>query len=314
CINLTSYKKFLLYNQAEKLTCLPMNSSTPKWHALTLPLVPGLDELLAAYFFERGAVGSTQGDGQLAVYFPEPCDIEKIAEELRKFLAALRDTEMNVPPEKISHHVIETQDWHSAWKQHFKPIFISERVSVRPSWENPIAAPGQVDLIIEPKQAFGTGHHATTRRMIRLLEKYLRPGMRGIDVGTGSGILSIAAVKLQPNVRLIALDIDPVAIEAARENICLNRVEDCITLYVGTLADLSSPRVDLILANLQYQPLVELLAEFYQDLKPEGILLLSGLLAHEGNSLQSALERSGLRCLEIQEEEEWLSLAATRKT
>jgi ribosomal protein L11 methyltransferase len=291
-----------------------MKSPLPKWRVLTLPLVPGLDELLAADLFNRGAVGSTQMDGELVVYFPAHSDIEKIVNGVQSFLANLRDCGINFPTSAITHQEIETQDWHSAWKQHFKPIFISEHVSVRPSWENAVATPGQIDLIIEPKQAFGTGHHATTRGMIQLLEKYLQPGMRGIDVGTGSGILAIAAAKLQPNVRIIALDIDPVAIEAARENISLNHVEDCVTLYAGTFAAISTPPVDLILANLQYQPLLELLAVFYQNLKPEGILLLSGLLANEGDPLRSALERSGLRCLEIREEEEWLSLAATRKT
>lgn len=291
-----------------------MNSATPKWHVLTFPIIAGLDELLAAYLFDRGAVGSTLADNQLAVYFPESSDIEKIATDLQRFLLDLRDSGINFPPAPITCQEIETQDWDAAWKHHFKPILISARVSVRPSWENAIATPEQIDLIIEPKQAFGTGHHATTRNMIQLLEKHLRPGMRVLDVGTGSGILAIAAVKLQPKVRVVGLDIDPVAIEAARENIYLNHAEDCVTLYVGTLAALRTPPVDLILANLQYQPLLELLADFFHYLKPEGIMLLSGLLAHEGDPLRSALERSGLRWIETREEEEWLSLAATRKT
>jgi ribosomal protein L11 methyltransferase len=147
--------------------------------------------------------------------------------------------------------------------------------------------------------------------MVRTLEKYLRPGMCVIDVGTGTGILAIAVAKLQPNVRVVALDTDPVAVDAAQENICLNHVTDCVKLYAGPVATLQTQPVDLILANLQYQPLVELLADLAQRLKAKGVLLLSGLLAHEGESIQKNLEHAGMRCIEIRKEEEWLTLAAT---
>jgi ribosomal protein L11 methyltransferase len=274
-------------------------------------MASGLDELLSAYLFDQGAVGITQSEDQVLVYFSEPCDLGQIESELQRFLARLRAGGINLPAITIARQQIEAQDWHSAWKRHFKPIFISERVLVRPSWETAMMAPGQIEIIIDPKQAFGTGHHATTRSMMQMLEKYLRAGMHVIDVGTGTGILAIAAAKLQPNVSVIALDSDPVAIEAAQENICLNHVQDCVKLYAGTPEALQPLPVDLILANLQYPMLLPLQADFSRRLKKEGILLISGLLEHEGEPMQQALAGFGLRVIETRKEEEWLTLAAT---
>jgi ribosomal protein L11 methyltransferase len=282
------------------------------WQVISLHPGAGLDEILSALLFDRGAVGTQQMEDRLLVYFPEPCESAKIANDLQTFLAQLRAGGVKLPEITITHQQIAAQDWHSAWKRYFKPIFISERVLIRPSWEAAVAlAPGQIEIIIDPKQAFGTGHHATTRGMVQLLEKYLRPGMRAIDVGTGSGILAIAAAKLQPDVRVVALDTDPIAVEAAYENINLNRVQDCVKLYTGPLAALRMQQVDLILANLQHQTLLPLLADFSSRLPKRGVLLLSGLLIQESESIRSALESSGLQCIENRIEEEWLTLAAT---
>lgn len=286
-----------------------MKNNLQTWQVLSLHPGFGFDEILAAHLFDLGAVGTQQMEDRLLVYFPEPCAITKIANDLQTFLAQLRAGGMNLPEVTITHQQIEAQDWHSAWKRYFKPIFISDRVLVRPSWEVPVA-PGQIEIIIDPKQAFGTGHHATTRSMVQLLEKYLRPGMRAIDVGTGTGILAIAAAKLQPNVQVVALDTDPIAVEAACENINLNRVQDCVKLYTGPLAALRVQTVDLILANLQHQTLLPLLADFSSRLSRGGVLLLSGLLVQESESIRLALESSGLQCIETRTEEEWLTLAA----
>jgi ribosomal protein L11 methyltransferase len=288
-----------------------MTPAPQSWQILSLHPGLGLDEILAALLFDLGAVGTQQMEDRLLVYFPEPCAITKIANDLQTFLAQLRAGGMNLPEVTITHQQIEAQDWHSAWKRYFKPIFISVRVLIRPSWEAPVAlASGQIEIVIDPKQAFGTGHHATTRSMVQLLEKYLRPGMHIIDVGTGTGILAIAAVKLQPNVQVVALDTDPIAVEAASENINLNHVQDCIKLYTGPLAALCVQTVDLILANLQHQILLPLLADFSSRLSRGGVLLLSGLLVQESESIRSALESSGLQCIETRTEEEWLTLAA----
>jgi ribosomal protein L11 methyltransferase len=289
-----------------------MRSFSQTWQVLSLHPGPGLDEMLAALLFDLGAVGTQQMEDHLLAYFPEPCESTKIANDLQTFLAQLRAGGVNLPEITITRREIEAQDWHSAWKRYFKPIFISERVLVRPSWEAAVLlAPGQIEIIIDPKQAFGTGHHATTRGMVQLLEKYLQPGMHAIDAGTGTGILAIAAAKLQPGVQVVALDTDPIAVEAAFENIHLNRVQDCVKLYIGPLAALRVQPVDLILANLQYHPLLSLLADFPHRLQRNGILLLSGLLIHEGESIRPALENFGLQCIETRTEEEWLTLAAT---
>jgi ribosomal protein L11 methyltransferase len=282
------------------------------WQVISLHPGLGVDELISAYLFGLGAVGTHEMEDRLLAYFPEPCEITKIENDLQTFLAQLRAGGLNLPEIAITRQQLAAQDWHSAWKRYFKPIFISERVLIRPSWEAAVAlAPDQIEIIIDPKQAFGTGHHATTRSIVQLLEKYLRPGMRAIDVGTGTGILAIAAAKLQPKVQVVALDTDPIAVEAAVENIQLNHVQDCVKLYVGPLAALCVQTVDLILANLQYHPLLSLLADFSPRLRRNGVLLLSGLLVQEGESIRTALESVGMQCIETRTEEEWLTLAVT---
>ncbi len=282
------------------------------WQMLMLRPGAALEEMLAAYLFERGAVGTQQIEDRLLAYFPEPCDIADLSNGVQNVLEQLRAGGIDLPRCTITHEPIAAQDWHTAWKKYFKPFLISPRVLIRPSWETAALAPGQIEIVIDPKQAFGTGHHATTRGMLRLLEKYLRPAMRVIDAGTGTAILAIAAAKLQPGVRVIAFDNDPLAGEAAQENIQLNRVADCVKLFTGTLAALRLPPVDLILANLQHLTLLELLPDLAALLKPGGVLLLSGLLAHEGDSIIAAAERAGLPCLELQPEEEWLTIALAR--
>ncbi len=290
-----------------------MMPSPQTWQVLSLHPGAGLDEILSAPLFDLGAVGTQQIEDRLLIYFPEPCEIAKIESDLQNFLAQLRAGGISLPPITMARERIEAQDWHSAWKRHFKPIFISARVLVRPSWEAAVAlAPGQIEIIIDPKQAFGTGHHATTRSMVQMLEKYLRPGMRAVDVGTGTGILAIAAAKLASNVQIVAFDTDPIAVEAAFENINLNRVQDCVKLYTGPLAALRVQTVDLILANLQYHPLLSLLADFAPRLQRNGVLLLSGLLVQEGESIRPALENVGMQCIETRTEEEWLTLAAVK--
>jgi ribosomal protein L11 methyltransferase len=259
--------------------------------------------------FDRGAVGTQQLEDRLLAYFPEPCEIESIESGVRAYLARLRAGGMQLPTITMAHERIVAQDWHSAWKRHFKPFLVSARILIRPSWESAALAPGQIEIVIDPKQAFGTGHHATTRSMLLMLEKYLQPGMRVIDVGTGTGILAIAAAKLQPGVQIVALDNDPIAVAAAQENIHLNLVPDCIKLYAGSLAALRVPPVDLILANLQQPILSALLPDFSSLLKRDGVLLMSGLLETEGESIKLASQRVGLACLEIRQEEEWLTLA-----
>jgi len=289
-----------------------MKSSPQSWQMFVLRPGVTLEEMLAAHLFERGAVGTQQIEDRLLAYFPEPCEVEAIVHDLRVYLNQCRAGGMVLPEITITHELIAAQDWHSAWKKYFKPFLVSPRVLIRPSWETAALASGQIEIVIDPKQAFGTGHHATTRSMLRLLEKYLRPAMRVIDAGTGTAILAIAAAKLQSEVRVVAFDNDPLAGEAAQENIQLNRVAAWVKLFTGTLAALRMPPADLILANLQHLTLLELLPELAAALKHDGVMLLSGLLAQEGESIKSAAQRLGLQCLEIQQEEEWLTIAVSR--
>ena len=221
---------------------------------------------------------------------------------------------------------IEESDepWRDKWKEFFKPTRITERIIVKPTWceypepDRPGAVqpqPDDVVIEIDPGMAFGTGTHETTSLALKLLEKYLRPQDRVLDIGVGSGILSIAAAKLGCR-SVIGVDIDPDAVRVARENLELNRVSALATAEQGDLTeglDLSAwngEKADLVVANLLANLVVRLTPAVPVHLKTGGLYLTSGILTVKQQEVAAALTENGFRVLEIKEDGEWCAIAA----
>lgn len=215
------------------------------------------------------------------------------------------------PLPKISVRLLKEQNWNEEWEKTIKPIQVTDRIMIAPSWQDPAPLTDGIILIIDPKMSFGTGYHETTRMMIKLLEKYVKEGMNILDVGTGTGILAIAGIKLGAK-SAVGIDLDEWAYNNAVENASRNRVSDSIHIVLGELATAPAGPFDLIAANLQKDVIDPLLDEMTRHLASRGILLLSGLLLADRTPMLETLHRAGLSTIDEMTENEWVALAAKR--
>ncbi len=205
---------------------------------------------------------------------------------------------------------LSEEDWANAWKAYYPVLQVGERLVVVPAWRRFRPRPEQVVLRLDPGMAFGTGLHPTTQLCLRAIERYARPEMRTLDLGTGSGILAIAAVKLGIT-SILAVDKDPVAVQAARQNARRNRQARNIEIREGTLAPGMGP-FDLILGNLLARVLLDLAGLLAGALAPGGILIASGVLIEQAEEVTAALRAVGLDVFEQPRQGDWVALLARR--
>jgi len=240
-------------------------------------------------------------------FFPENETVAGQCRALEKRLACLNET-AGIRSRVVYRHIDE-EDWAESWKAFFWPEKISKTIVVKPTWRSYRAAAGETVLEIDPGMAFGTGTHPTTRLCINLVETHLKKGDRVLDIGTGSGILLIAAAKLGAG-RLVGIDIDPVAVDVARKNLLLNRVDEPVfTLHTGTLAAVREEPFDLIVANILSEVIVDLLDDIPRLLKKNGLFICSGLVENNKPQVRSAMAAIGLTFLAEQSLESWVALA-----
>lgn len=208
---------------------------------------------------------------------------------------------------------VSDEEWKDEWKKYFKPSRITEKIIIKPTWEK-YEKENENEIVIEldPGMAFGTGTHETTGMCIRLLEKYIasdKSCTKVLDIGCGSGILSIAAALLGA-VEVLGIDIDPVAIQVSRENIALNQLESAVSIIEGDLTKGLNYKADIITANLTADLVISLAKDIKKHLDKDGIFISSGILTDKNESVISALEEGGFRIIEILEQGEWCAMAA----
>ena len=200
---------------------------------------------------------------------------------------------------------IKEEDWSKGWKETFKPIEVTDKIVIKPSWINQ-RFPRKIVIELEPKMAFGTGEHSTTKMCLKALEKYIKPEDKVLDLGTGSGILAIASAKIGASYAL-ALDIDPEAINNAKENIIKNKVQKVVDLRLGTLEDsIPVDYFNLILANLTKTQIIEFSDSMNRVLKKEGILILSGIQIEEKGEMEEYFCSKDILLKETLSDKEWI--------
>jgi ribosomal protein L11 methyltransferase len=247
----------------------------------------------------------------LKAYFTSDVDIDARLVDIGTFLEELAAQHPGslIPKPVLS--TVRQEDWSSSWKANFKPLRVGRRLLVVPTWEKANSKPDDIVLLIDPGMAFGTGGHETTRLCLELLEQIMDdmptlviPSL--LDLGTGSGILAIAAVRLGAG-RVCAVDIDPQAIEVTRENLAINNLSDQVECSTTPLESLSGT-FDVILANILAEELVRLAPHLVERLSEGGKLILSGILAEKEPFVRSGFSTQPLEYRETRREGEWVAM------
>lgn len=254
--------------------------------------------------------GAWEDEGVVHLYWEEDQWNEERLASVRSILSGFATANSEIP---LSVTRVPAQDWNEAWARSVKPLRIG-RFVIRPSWEPAPLGPRDLEIILDPKQAFGTGHHATTRMLLEWLHEDIRGGEQILDVGTGSAILAMAAVKLGA-ASAVGVEIDAVAVDCAREYVELNGLNNQIDIVCGTLADLpqeNEKATDLVLANLDRQTVLGL-AEDLANLALRGArIVVSGILSEQRAEIVNRFSDCGLACSKQQEEEGWVALMFLR--
>ncbi|HIP95731.1 MAG TPA: 50S ribosomal protein L11 methyltransferase [Anaerolineae bacterium] len=197
-------------------------------------------------------------------------------------------------------------DWATAWREQFTTLHVGQRVVIKPTWLSYSPSPNEAIIELDPGMAFGTGLHPTTRQCLLALETHLRPGMSILDLGSGSGILAIAAAKLGAGA-VLALDTDPTAVEVARANVRANGVQQQVTVTHGSLSA-AQGTFDLVLVNILARVIIELIAQgLINRLKAGGIIVTAGIIEGQAANVEAALREQGVAIVERRIERDWVS-------
>lgn len=202
---------------------------------------------------------------------------------------------------------VKEEDWAGSWKKYYKPLRIGEKLVVVPAWEKYDAKEGDLILKMDPGMAFGTGTHETTRLVAMLIEKYVKKDDVCLDLGTGSGILAIAASKLGAKT-VNAYDIDPVAVRVANENVNDNGITNITCGKSDLFAGVEEKTYDLICANIVADIIIRMLPDVKKYLRPGGVLITSGIIDERAEEVLKAAEATDLVYVETQEEKNWCAI------
>lgn len=226
-------------------------------------------------------------------------------------IADLRAAMDGYPAVQLTAKPLYEQDWAVSWREFFGVVETGGRIVVVPTWIEHEVKPGQIEVKLDPGQAFGTGHHETTRLCLAALDGLARPGITMLDVGTGSGVLSIAAAKLGVP-RIVAIDIDPIAAEIARRNCDANGIGGEVEISAGTLTTDHPGRYELVVSNISTPANTALASAFGKIVKPAGDLVLSGILTQDAESVIGAMEAQGFTRVSVAEERDWCCIRLRR--
>lgn len=277
------------------------------WTEITLTVPNFLKDAITGELSEFGAAGIWENEEagpehtRLVAYFEPSANIESVRDALQ---AVFQREELSLPAFAI--RSIEDQDWGERWKKSWKSFPIGRRFLVIPSWSDTECPAERFPISIDPGQAFGTGTHETTQLTLEAMEVWMEPRRIVLDLGTGSGILAIAATFLGARV-VHACDSDPVAVEVARENLERNSAQ-AITLMCGSVDAVANDAVTFLLCNLTSDVIIEVLPDIQRALRPQGIAVFSGVLSSQSCDVRQKAKEVGLTVLQEKTRGEWCAL------
>ncbi|MGU9503147.1 50S ribosomal protein L11 methyltransferase [Bacillus paralicheniformis] len=248
----------------------------------------------------------------IKAYLPINSFLGETVEGIKETINNLLLYDIDLGRNKITISEVNEEEWATAWKKYYHPVKISEKFTIVPTWEE--YTPVHTDeLIIEmdPGMAFGTGTHPTTVLCIQALERYVKEGDSVVDVGTGTGILSIASAMLRAK-QVEGYDLDPVAVESARLNSKLNKVSDHIEIKQNNLLDSVEGEKDVIVANILAEVILRFTDQAYSLLKDGGYFITSGIIQQKKQEVKDALVKEGFTIVEVLSMEDWVSIIAKK--
>lgn len=241
----------------------------------------------------------------IKAYYPPDCPIEETIIQIREGIDRAREY-VDAGDVQISAETVSEQDWENSWKQYYKPVPVGSRILIQPLWETETNADSRdVVIALDPGMAFGTGTHETTRMCLALLEKTVKEGTEVLDIGTGSGILSIGASKLGAK-KVTAVDIDSVAVKVAAENAAVNGVK--MEILCGNLTDCVQGTYDIVVANIIADAVIALTGSVRAFMKPGGLYITSGIIDTRLEDVKKALSEGGFAIEEIVREGDWAAV------
>ncbi|MBN1780428.1 50S ribosomal protein L11 methyltransferase [bacterium] len=276
------------------------------WFLVTVPGDTAAYEALSNFLFEMGAAGVEEGEKAVMGYFQAIEDTDRLKNRLRLFIRDLNKMQFSVGDPAITEHPDE--DWSAGWRDYFQPVYAGERFVIKAPWHQIEVPSGVIAIDIMPRMAFGTGSHETTQLCLRLVQKFVHENSRVLDIGSGSGILAIAAAKL--GARCMALEIDADALGNTHENIGINGVGPRIDVLHGSTEAVAAGIFDVILANINRIELLKIIPGIRRFVHPETIFIISGILVHEADELAAALQNQGFRIADRLRQGEWAGMAA----
>lgn len=262
-------------------------------------------EPLIAELEQIGFEGYQQLDEELVAYISQS-DLQIGDREHIEQLLAVYPGNNFIQTEEI----VNQQNWNREWEKTIDTVVVGDFL-IKPTWSTEPVKANQILLEIDPKMAFGTGYHATTRLMLKMLSQIDLTDKSILDAGTGTGILAIAAVKRGAK-SVIAFDIDEWSIKNIQENILINKVDNKIDVREGSIEVVEEEKFDIILANINKNTIISFLNSFSKQMNSSGILLLSGFLNDDEQEIKDHLKRNNLKLVKTVEEEEWLSVVAKK--
>jgi len=248
---------------------------------------------------------------RIIAYLPENGKTDEKIEEIRSAINGLRAFH-DLGKNEITKRTVREEDWATAWKKYYKPLQITDRITIKPTWEDyKVRSDKELLIEMDPGMAFGTGTHPTTVLSIQALEKYLSKNDIVIDVGSGSGVLSITAAKLGAD-KVYAFDLDDVAVTSSKANIELNSLSEKVTVRQNDLLDGIRLEADLIVSNILAEIIVKFVADAWKNLKSGGFFITSGIIKDKEQLVTKELKKYQFEIVEVNEQEDWMSIIARK--